>query len=229
MSDIISTVPWHCGDRDCPVGWHVGNYWIDADGEYTWDAYSDGDHDVVDESDVPGYKEEDAAWLAYWTDVLETGEDVLEQIHGRTVHEERVWQILVSKSIIGPVLSGVRRAHRDKTSASGFRSRGPWLISGDIPKHVGDYCLFTRSKTNINVYVPDEYCNTAEKHNGFERYEKLIRSVDGCTVQEHSRNSRGSLVFFVTVERTLHLPPTATKVRKVARKAIQQHRERIYV
>ena len=53
MTEIIETMPWNCGERDCPVGWHQSNYWVQEDGSYTVDNYGDGDHDDIDEDELP--------------------------------------------------------------------------------------------------------------------------------------------------------------------------------
>jgi hypothetical protein len=67
--DILVSVPYQCGDKDCtsPGTWHKGTYWMDdtADTGYTYDALSDGDHEEVYESDLPTPDEEGAAWAAY--------------------------------------------------------------------------------------------------------------------------------------------------------------------
>jgi len=77
MSDIILTVPWHCGDSDCPVGWHKADYWLQEDGEYTVAGWGDGSCETVDEPDVPNGEEYSSAWEQYRKHVAETGDDPL--------------------------------------------------------------------------------------------------------------------------------------------------------
>lgn len=68
--DIVMEVPWHCGERDCPVGWHMSNYWLYEDGTYSIDKYADGDHEDCELEDVPSYAdylqaEIDYAWYVH--------------------------------------------------------------------------------------------------------------------------------------------------------------------
>ena len=97
MSTIIVEMPWHCGEQDCPVGWHKANYWFNEDGGggYTVDSYADGDHEEVD--DVPLPEEVEKAWKSYARYVAETGEDPLGAYYvKRTMKEEREYKAVVS-------------------------------------------------------------------------------------------------------------------------------------
>jgi len=134
MDDIICTIPWHCGERDCPVGWHLSNYWTSADG-YTVDSYSDGDHEECEESDVPTFEECDAAWRRYARDVVATGVDPLAQYnvdHSRKV--QRLWQVRCHASVGRVLLTGAR-----------VSGRGPWLMPHEIPAEVQSYFLATET------------------------------------------------------------------------------------
>ena len=80
MTEIIETMPWNCGERDCPVGWHQSNYWVQEDGSYTVDNYGDGDHDDIDEDELPSSEEVDESWRQYYADSAETGCDPLDAL-----------------------------------------------------------------------------------------------------------------------------------------------------
>lgn len=92
--DIIMEIPWHCGESDCPAGWHMSNYWIDDSSElgYTVDNYADGDHVDCEESDVPSHDEYEAAWRRYNKDVAETGADPLGQFNVKRTRPE-TWTV----------------------------------------------------------------------------------------------------------------------------------------
>jgi hypothetical protein len=80
-ADIILSMPWQCGDSDCdaPGTWHKGTYWIDdtADTGYTHDEFTDGDHEEVEESDLPSAEDEIRAWAEYRLWALDNQADPL--------------------------------------------------------------------------------------------------------------------------------------------------------
>lgn len=68
MSDCLATEPWQCGENDCsvPGGWHKGSYWYDSEsGSFSYDEFSDGDHEPINESDLPAPDGEVRMWTAY--------------------------------------------------------------------------------------------------------------------------------------------------------------------
>jgi hypothetical protein len=134
MSDIFMTLPWNCGERNCPVGWHLSNYWISDDG-YTVDQYGDGDHESVDADDLPSSKEHEDAWRSYWQHVADTGEDPLGEL-GLRVKEYTVstplWRIQLQKGITEVVLVAASRNGRRCTPSS-------------LPPEVMDYMEASRS------------------------------------------------------------------------------------
>jgi hypothetical protein len=218
MSEIIESVPWACGERDCSAGWHLATYWIDDDGTFTVDSYSDGDHDEIDRP--PTCREIATAWLAYWTEVLETGSDPLHQLRSRTVDKTRTWQIRIANSIIGPVLHSVRPATKD---GDHFHGRGGWFYGSEIPSHVADYMLFEhREKSSRYWTVIPDYQHKNDPH-GFARYLEVVRDAaatsDDVTDPRPSPRTTG-VHFFALISHKVTLPPTATTVRKIARKAI---------
>jgi hypothetical protein len=133
--DIISTVPWHCGNSDgCEQGWHLANYWVYDDGTYSCDNYADGDHEPCENDDVPTYEEEEQAWREYRQHVAETGDDCLHQFLVETtiVAPRRLWQAeihsWIGASTKGPRIFRLRR-----------RGRGKWLTIQQIPTDVLEY------------------------------------------------------------------------------------------
>lgn len=114
--DLMFSVPWECGDRDCKVQWHLAGYWVDdeIDTGYTVDNYSDGDHDAIEESELPSFEEQEKSWREYYRYVLRSGTDPLEQfIIKHSVKKSERWQFRVNNSIIGVVLTGARHAGRE--------------------------------------------------------------------------------------------------------------------
>jgi hypothetical protein len=149
MTDIIATIPWHCGEKDCPVGWHEANYWYYTDGpnagEYSEDSYGDGDHEFIDEKDVPTPEEIEKAESAYKAYVEETGEDPLGYFT-RYNTKERVenYTFDLSRSIVG---IRVRRWRRGK---------GEWNDHNvDPPQHVMDFVGLTRTPGQAYLVVQD--------------------------------------------------------------------------
>lgn len=131
MTDIIATIPWCCGERDCPAQWHTSNYWAYDDGTYTIDQYADGDHESCDMDDIPSASEINSAWRSYFEYVAQEGLDPLDEFQFcvksmRTVKER--WRIKFGDSILGPI---VIRAHRGVQSVSAL----------ELPQHVKDYLL----------------------------------------------------------------------------------------
>lgn len=128
--DIIATEPWQCGSRDCesPGGWHLADYWAKSDGEFTVDKYSDGDHESIDEADVPDHKSICKSWQEYWEYMLKSGCDPLKQFTSiaptRTVRKH--YTACFHNSILGPVLVKVSRS-------------GKSLDLATLPQEVMDY------------------------------------------------------------------------------------------
>ena len=112
MCDVLFSVAWECGDKDCKVQWHKSNYWIDTDG-YTVDTYGDGDHESIEECDLPSMEEVDRSWRNYAAYVARTGTDPLQEYFVKHVVRVRErWHFRFNDSIVGPVLLGARRAGR---------------------------------------------------------------------------------------------------------------------
>lgn len=136
MADIIMQVPWNCGEKDCTVGWHLGSYWIQDEGApYTYDSFTDGDHEDLDsEDDLPSDQEIRKAWEAYDQDCLATGTDPLYQYNVQhTLKRESWWTVELTNSIVGVRFLQARR---------GTHSRGLWINDAAmLPEEVRNYML----------------------------------------------------------------------------------------
>jgi hypothetical protein len=127
MDCIICTMPECCGEKDCPVGWHLAHYWRYDDGTYSV-CDSDGNHDDCDESDIPTDSEYSAAWLDYSRHVADTGCDPLGEFHGipRATKRKERYTAAFRPSILGGKLVAVRRG-------------GKVMPLRDLPQRVIDY------------------------------------------------------------------------------------------
>jgi hypothetical protein len=138
MQEPITSVPWHCGFLgECKVGWHLSTYWIDTTNSetgYSFDEFTDGDHDDCEEDDLPTAEDEAAAWEQYHRACAESGDDPLGQLSGirHLIRRLERWQVEFQISIVGLVLRRVRR-----------RSRGPWLNPSDdaVPAELREFLL----------------------------------------------------------------------------------------
>lgn len=128
--DIIETMPWQCDDNNCdaPGGWHKGSYWIDGKG-YTFDEFSDGDHEGIDEEDIPKHEEVKKAWDEYAKWVIQNGTDPLGEYYVKYTRKVKErWSIKVRRSICGMVVSEIRRG---RTSVPARKD--------SLPQHLAEY------------------------------------------------------------------------------------------
>lgn len=140
MEDMIMQVPWHCGERSCPVGWHLGSYWITGSAEtgYSYDPYTDGDHEDVDEEDLPSFEDQDKMWRSYWKDVVETGRDPLGQLPIKDFRVvTRRWQVEVRNQFGRLILIHAR-----------LRGRGRWKKPDKLPHELMDYLLVEKPESS---------------------------------------------------------------------------------
>jgi len=136
MDDILFSVAWQCGDKDCAQQWHKSAYWIypgKKRATYSVDNYSDGDHETIGARDLPATAEITKSWVAYSRFVLETGTDPLAEffVKYETKTRER-WEFKFSKSIVGPMLQQARR-------------RGKQYTAPNLPSHVREYLNLRKS------------------------------------------------------------------------------------
>ena len=126
MEEIICTVPYACGDKDCPVGWHLAHYCAYDDGTCGV-CDSDGNHDDCEQGDVPTCEQYEAAWLDYSRHVAATGCDPLREFNvPRTTKRKGRYTAAFRKSILGASLVAVRRA-------------GKVVPLRDLPQRLIDY------------------------------------------------------------------------------------------
>jgi hypothetical protein len=112
MCHIIQSIPWSCGERSCPVGWHLANYWINEDG-YSVDRYGDGDHEDIEHDDVPAHAEYVQAWGSYYEHIAKTLQDPLFDLQVKTkVATNCLWRLQLQKSIGGVVICLASRNRR---------------------------------------------------------------------------------------------------------------------
>lgn len=135
MSDILFSVAWECGDRDCRVQWHKANYWTTEEGGYSVDNYSDGDHDDIDETDLPSMLVVDRSWREYAEYVARSGEDPLgEYMVKRSVKIRERWQFRFVNSIVGPKLLDARHAGQS------------YVPNNLLPEHVRSYLALDKNR-----------------------------------------------------------------------------------
>lgn len=131
MDDIIESVAWCCGGKDCQVQWHQANYWSHADGTYTVDNYADGDHDEVEEADLPTPEEARQSWLDYARHVADTGKDPLHNYTvPRTFKQHERWAFHLASSLGGTVVF-VKAKHAGHTISD------PALLPDYIKSYLG--------------------------------------------------------------------------------------------
>jgi hypothetical protein len=123
MEDIIMQIPNWCDDCET---WHQEFIWAYDDGSYSV-CDSDGDHEPLEEADLPSQEEHDRLWREYRQWVLDRGEDPLGEFYVRhsTKVKER-WQFKFTKTLLGPRLTDARRAGRTYPQA-------------ELPEHVRSF------------------------------------------------------------------------------------------
>jgi hypothetical protein len=191
MQDIITSIPWNCGNSDgCNVGWHKSTYWIDDEVETgcTFDEYSDGDHDQCQQSDLPTPEDEQTAWDKYRQHVAATGNDPLGEYGVETTTKtSQTWEVAFRNSIGGVLCCWGRR-----------NRRGPHVRPDDLPDQVRDYlCLVRREGAARNYYFPE----------GMTQLKREV-AEEGCRVIR----DRSYLRFVVKVE--VSTPRTESAIRR---------------
>jgi hypothetical protein len=199
MTDIILTMPWHCGE------WHQSNYWMQEDGSYTYTHDSDSDHEDIAEDELPSSEEADEAWRQYHADAAFTGEDPLDALPvPATRVRRRTWQVEIGNSICGPILRRYRR-----------NGRGEWtsgrLMDGKPRDELCDYLMLESQGPHF------VFCDPAGERGNFKNLCKLVDDDEDCQRQR----VRSGLKFLVTVEETDPVVGLENKIRKAARAALK--------
>jgi hypothetical protein len=212
MEDIICTVPWHCGDKDCEAGWHKADYWIYSDGSYTVSNYADGDHDPVEEGEVPTFKEENEAWLSYYDHVATTGEDPLRDFMlPSSKSKTRKWQAQIRNWIgaseHGLCVVAVRR-----------RGRGPWVPVGEAPIYVKDFLFVGHPQYKLGN--PDIKGCRSSIGPDLMSMDDLVNSANG-TVRV---GKFGATILFAVEEpgREMNEEKTREYLRRAGRRAVRE-------
>jgi hypothetical protein len=136
IAEPITSIPWQCGDKDCTDKWHKATVWIADSSEtgYTRDEFSDGDHDEIDEKDLPSFDEQDKEWKEYAEYVAQNGDDPLSEYIVPTKYKRHeTWQIEVTNSI------GCARLLRSRKNG-----RGKWLFWQQLPENIAEYLGLTQ-------------------------------------------------------------------------------------
>ncbi len=220
LTDPVFVLPWRCDDRGCTEQWHKGTYWITLERftlalggtpperkpeRYTYDAYSDGDHEGVDPEDVPTLEAVEQAWREYHEDCAATGKDPLEEYIIPRYHERNVtWQVIFQVSVLGVVLQQVRR-----------QGRGPWQPHGAASIALTRYLdvVSEGSRFLFNAYACEQPVAT------MDRLRRLAESDPDVTVHKTESMNRLKLTVKVT-EKPPRKPSAVTRdIKRVARKA----------
>lgn len=151
MDDIIASIPWSCAfDDGCAAGWHLANYWSNEDGTYTIDSYGDGDHETIEESDLPTAQAETQAWKEYQQYVAREGKDPLGEFSVKTSrsavqHWQARFRNWIGSSENGLIFVGAKR-----------RGQKTWIRGSDLPVPVRDYLALQRQPGANGVWtIPD--------------------------------------------------------------------------
>lgn len=195
MDDIICTVPWCCGESDCPQQWHVTHYWMYSDGTYS-SCDSDGNHESCEASDVPEYPELSAAWRDYSQYVLDEGVDPLGEFvvrHHRI--EKQRYTAWFQRGIVGWVMCRLRRGRTN-------------LSVRDVDVDVCDYLHL--------VYTGNQFYRTSIAT-------KEFGECEGVTMLRGYERCRATFTLEKTVARKPEA--IAKDLRKAARRRLRRHKE----
>jgi len=160
MDDLIGQVP-----VEGEYGWYLSTYWRYEDGTYGVDAFTDGDHDGIEEEDMPAPESIERDWRAYYEHVARTGEDDLGQFLVRRSRPER-WEFRLNDSIIGPVFIDARRAGR------------VYRDPADLPAHVREWLTIQPARARcITAFKTWTELEAAQP--GIKRYRWFTVTLDG--------------------------------------------------
>ena len=192
MDDPLFSVPWTCGEGDCPTGWHLATYWSAGNG-FTVDDFTDGDHEDCDEVDIPSHEAVIKAWNDYYRDCGTTGSDPLGELSvARTTKSVQRWQVEFRHGIAGVVLTGHRR-----------NGRGPWGSARDIPQELREsLCLEGHNVLAFRAEWLSADGKTPSP-NALEELRKLAAADENVSVHNprpHGQRRNRVMLLTVTVE-----------------------------
>lgn len=193
---VIETMPVH--DEADPVEWRIEHYWFHEDRAHYTVCDSDGNHEGIDEDDVPTCKQVRQQWAAYYKHVAATGQDPLDEffVKDTRVAKER-WAFRFSNSILGVVLSAARRGKLNYHGAQSY-SR--------LPPHVCDFLTLAKNTGVIGDF----------------------RAEDGKTSSQLAAEAGVRLGRWheTTIEHTINRDPAkvASERKRAARRALRRAR-----
>lgn len=224
-TDIASTVPWRCDDKDCAERWHKGTYWIELEPftlalggsvperkppGYTYDAYSDGDHESVDFKDVPDYEEVERLWAEYHADCAATGKDPLgEYVVPRYFERTAAWQVLFQVSVVGVVVKLLRKGS------------GKDICPCEAPKEVREYLDLVETGKGRDVWVFNAFA-CENPYATMDRLRRLAESDPEVKVQRTPSHLQLKLKVRVASKEYRKAETVERDIRRVARKAVRE-------
>ena len=148
METILFSVPYLSSTGEDT--WLQSTYWwvVDKKGvvSYTLDYYSDGDHEDIEESDLPSSEDVEKAWKLYADICHADGTDPLNEYNvSKTKTSKHTWQAQFRVSLLGIICIGLRR-----------RGRGKWLSPNDVPSEVIDYLDLRRYTPVSKHWIYDD-------------------------------------------------------------------------
>ena len=224
MIDTIMEMPYNCGEKDCPVGWHKTSYHIRMDGAGYTVCDEDGDHEDIDEEELPSWDEYDQGM-----------ESVLQ---GRCMVGNRsvgpVLGIAMASICLPPTYKAKRRYKVEiRNSIGGVMvcrwkpGRKQWE-SGHLPRSVAEYlgCYKYDEKFNM-IYgrrpLKDPGHDVAAVDAGYrwDEFMEVIRSE--ITIDKVTRSSRVTVLHLLLEEKIERKKSAVERELKArARKAIKE-------
>jgi len=139
MEDIIEQIPVACGDKDCPVQYHMEYYWIYMGKTGKRCRFSvcdaDGNHEDIKRRDVPTPARAAAAWREYYEYCARTGLDPVGEFLRDGAANRPAKKIRYRARLsrwIGESVHGLKALEFS-------RGRGPWRPASEMPGHVAEY------------------------------------------------------------------------------------------
>lgn len=204
MTEPIFHIPWHCEDSDCPTHWHLATYWF-GDCKYTVDLYTDGDHEEIDQEDLPSPEAHDEAWAEYVEYCRTTGEDPVGEfcwaVPKSTKSIER-WEACFRITLMGSAFEAARKVGDPH-----------WLTKEDLPEGM-DMDLTLIERGGRHILAPEDEAKELPS----ESMTRLRRHIDeGSLNAKLVRKSELETHFEFDFE--VMIPPAAEVVAEAIREA----------
>ena len=216
MSDVIMEMPYNCGEKDCPVGWHKTSYHIRMDGAGYTVCDEDGDHEDIDEEELPSWDEYDKAWNRYYKDVAWSGTDPLDQFMVRDTYKaKRRYKVEIRNSIGGVMVCGWKQG------------RKPWSFK-HLPRSVAEYLLCYKYDEKFNMIygrrpLKEPFPDVAPVDAGY-RWDEFMEVVRSDKTIDKITRSRRVTVLHLLLEEKIERKKSAVEreLKARARKAIKE-------